>query len=172
MFGITGLDPFGLFHAVVGLIALVLGLAVIALDKGTDLHKRVGYGYVGAMFLLNATALAIYDLYGRVGPFHVAAVISLATVAAAFVPVMIRRPRKNWLRLHAEIMCWSYVGLVSAFIAEIAVRIPGSRLAPAAIASTAVGVAAGAALIYRLLPDAIRRTRRKMQEAAAPPALR
>ena len=40
--------------------------------------------YVLSMLLLNITALMIYDLYGRFGPFHVASVISLATIGAGF----------------------------------------------------------------------------------------
>lgn len=129
MFGVPGLDPFGLIHAALGLLALVLGLAVVLQRKGTRLHRGTGYAYVSAMLLLNATALAIYDLYGRFGPFHGAALISLATVAAALVPAITRRPKGKWLNLHAEIMCWSYVGLVSAFLAEVSVRLPGISIA-------------------------------------------
>jgi hypothetical protein len=43
------------------------------------------------MALLNGTPLAIYRLSGSVGPFHVAALFSLATVAAGVaVPVAAR----------------------------------------------------------------------------------
>ena len=61
------------------------------------------------MLLLNITALMIYDLDGRFGPFHVASVISSATIGAGFVPVYLRRPRAAWIHLHANFMCWSYV---------------------------------------------------------------
>lgn len=94
----------------------------------------------------------IYDLYGRFGPFHVASVISLATVGAGFVPVYLRRPSGAWLQLHATFRCWSYVGLVAAFVAEVAVRIPGVGFGSAAIASTVLVLAGGAILIHVRVP--------------------
>jgi uncharacterized membrane protein len=157
MLGIPGLDPFGLLHALFGLGALLLGLGVVLRRKGTAIHRRIGYAYVATMLLLNASALAIYDLYGGFGPFHVAALVSVATVGAALIPAITRRPKTGWLRLHAELMAWSYVGLVSAFFAEIAVRLPGVGVAAGAASATAIGVAGGAALIYRLLPRAVAR---------------
>ena len=45
------------------------------------------------MVLLNATALAIYRLTGSVGPFHVAALLSAATVAGGLGPA-VRRGRE------------------------------------------------------------------------------
>jgi uncharacterized membrane protein len=104
MFGIRGLDPFGLVHALLGVAALILGLAVLLRRKGTPVHRIMGRGYVLSLLLLNTTALMIYDLYGRFGPFHVASVISLATVSAGFVPVYLRRPRRAWMQLHATFM--------------------------------------------------------------------
>src|SRR5688572_29259986 len=125
MFGIRGLDPFGLVHALLGVAALILGLALLLRRKGTRVHRRIGQAYVLSMLLLNLTALMIYDLHGRFGPFHVASVISLATIGAGFAPVYLRRPQAAWLQLHAIFMCWSYVGLLAAFVAEVAVRVPG-----------------------------------------------
>ena len=152
MFGIRGLDPFGLAHALLGVAALILGLALLLGRKGTPVHRRIGQAYVLSMLLLNITALMIYDLYGRFGPFHVASVISLATVGAGFVPVYLRRPRAAWIHLHANFMCWSYVGLLAAFVSEVAVRIPGGGFGFAVIAATAIVVAGGAVLIHTRVP--------------------
>ena len=152
MFGIRGLDSFGLVHALWGIAALILGLAVLLRRKGTQAHRRIGQAYVLSMLLLNATALMIYDLQGRFGPFHVASVISLATVGAGFVPVYLRRPRAAWMQLHATFMCWSYVGLLAAFISEVAVRVPGIGFGAAVIASTVVVVVGGAILIHTRVP--------------------
>ena len=69
MFGIRGLDPFGLAHALLGVAALILGLALLLRRKGTPVHRRIGQAYVLSMLLLNITALMIYDLYGRSGRF-------------------------------------------------------------------------------------------------------
>jgi uncharacterized membrane protein len=152
MFGIRGLDPFGLVHALLGVAALILGLAVLARRKGTRVHRRIGQGYVLSMLSLNVTAVMIYDLYGRFGPFHVASVISLATIGAGFVPVYFRRPRVAWMELHATFMCWSYVGLLAAFVSEVAVRVPGIGFGSAVIAATVIIVAGGAILIHTRVP--------------------
>jgi uncharacterized membrane protein len=152
MFGIRGLDPFGLVHALLGVSALVFGLAVLLRRKGTRVHRRIGQGYVWSMLSLNATALMIFDLYGRFGPFHVASIISLATVGAGFVPMYLRRPPAGWMQLHATFMCWSYVGLLAAFVSEVAVRVPGIGFGPAIIAATVLVVAGGAVLIHIRVP--------------------
>ena len=152
MFGIRGLDPFGLVHALLGVAALILGLAVLLRRKGTRVHRQIGQGYVLSMLLLNATALMIYDIHGRFGPFHVASALSLATVGAGFVPVYLRRPRRAWMLRHATFMCWSYVGLLAAFVSEVAVRVPGVGFGSAVIAATRVVVAGGAVLIHTRVP--------------------
>jgi uncharacterized membrane protein len=162
MFGIRGLDPLGLLHALLGVAALILGLAVLLQPKGTDVHRRIGLSYVFSMLLLNATALMIYDMYGRFGPFHVASVISLTTVAAGFVPVYLRRPQAAWMQLHGTFMCWSYVGLLAAFVSEIAVRVPGVGFGPAVIVATVVVVAGGAILIHTRVPRTVMKVARRL----------
>ena len=49
-------------------------------------------------------------------------------------------------------MCWSYVGLVAAFVSEVAVRVPGVGFGYVVVVATAVVVAGGAVLIYRRVP--------------------
>lgn len=157
MFGIRGLDAFGLVHALLGIAALLFGLVVVLRRKGTRAHRRTGQAYVLSMLFLNVTGLMIYDLYGRFGPFHVAAAISLATVVAGFVPVYLRRPRMSWMAVHAIFMGWSYVGLLAAFISEIAVRVPGVRFGTAVIVTTALVMAGGALLIHTRVPKIVSR---------------
>jgi uncharacterized membrane protein len=152
VFGIRGLTPFGLVHALLGVSALLLGLAVLSRRKGSRVHRRIGQAYVVSMLLLNATALMIYHLFGRFGPFHVAAVISLATIGAGFVPVYLRRPRGAWMELHATFMCWSYVGLLAAFASEIAARVPAIGFGAGVVAATVLIVAGGAMLIHTRVP--------------------
>jgi uncharacterized membrane protein len=159
MLGIHDLDPFGLFHAAFGVIALMLGMGVLTLTKGTSTHRRIGIGYVASMVLLNITALWIFDLTGRFGPFHVAALVSLATLAAGYIPARQRRSH-DWIALHGTFMAWSYVGLVAAFIAEIAVRIPGVGFSTGVIAATVMTVAGGALLIHTQVPRLAHRARR------------
>ena len=155
MFGIPGLDPFGLVHAAFGMASVVLGLGVGLLPKGSAAHRRLGLLYAVSMLLLNVTALAIYDLFGGFGPFHGLALVSLATLAAGIIPLWLRRP--GWVHYHAHFMTWSYAGVVAAFIAEIASRIPGvgllwGTLLPMALVMTITGL-----LVRRRVPAAIAR---------------
>lgn len=152
MLGVPGLDPIGLVHALFASGALVLGLSVLLGRKGTRRHRRLGRLYLLAMVLLNATALMIYDLFGGFGPFHWGVFLSVAMLGAGFVPVFMRRPRESWTRLHATFMCWSYLGLVAAFLSEIAVRVPGLGFGPAVIAATGVTVIVGGMLIHTRVP--------------------
>lgn len=117
------MDYLGITHTLTAISALALGPAVFVRKKGTRLHKRLGYGYVASMLLLNATALMIYDLFDGFGIFHYAALLSLATLCMGFIPAFLRRPR-NWLEWHYMGMTWSYVGLSAAALAETLTRLP------------------------------------------------
>lgn len=160
MFGIAGLDPFGLVHAGIGCAALVCGLVVLRRAKGSASHRVWGAAYVAAMLLLNASALAIYDFNGRLNTFHVLALGSLATLAAGWIPALVRRPGSRWRHHHAMNMAWSYAGLVAAFAAEIVTRIPAFRHGP--MFGAAVGgasllvIGCGALLIHRHVPRLVR----------------
>lgn len=155
MFAIPGLDPLGFLHALFGLAALGCGLAVVANRKGTRRHRRLGYAYVTSMLLLNGTAFAIYDLYGRFGPFHMAGLVSLATLGGGVIPAVLRR--RWWMETHAYFMAWSYVGLVAAFLAEIAVRLPRVGIGRAVFAGLVVAVGVGAILIHTRVPRILAR---------------
>jgi uncharacterized protein (DUF2141 family)/uncharacterized membrane protein len=156
MLGIPGLDWFGAMHAAFGLAALALGLGVVLLPKGTALHRRIGLLYAATMLVLNATALAIYDLFGGFGVFHWLALVSLGTLAAGVLPVWLRRPR-DWLELHARFMSWSYAGLVAAFFAEIGARLPGVGFTMAVLVPTIGVMLAAAVLIHVRVPRVIAR---------------
>ena len=65
----------------------------------TNLHIKIGYTYAISMLILNVTALMIYDLFGGFGPFHVFAVISLATLIAGLIPAYLKKPEGKWLEM-------------------------------------------------------------------------
>ena len=160
LFGIPGLDPFGLAHAALGFAALALGLVVIARSKGSAAHRLWGVAYAVAMVLLNGSALAMYEVTGGPNMLHGFAVISLATLVAGWVPALTRRPAGRWYARHAVYMAWSYVGLVAAFTAEVAVRLPfggPGRIFVVAGMSGLVAAVLGTVLIRRLMPEAVAR---------------
>ena len=112
----------GQVHLLSALAALGCGAGVLLRKKGTPSHRRLGYAYTCAMVTPNATALGIYRLFHAWGPFHWLALLSLASVAAGVFTARRRRP--GWPVRHARLMAGSYIGLVAAAAAEIAVRVP------------------------------------------------
>jgi uncharacterized membrane protein len=131
------MPPLGLTHTGAAIAALVAGAAVLLTRKGTRRHRQMGWAYVVSMFVLNVTALLIYRLFGRFGPFHAGAVFSLVTVLAGTAAALgARRVRHNAvdraraLERHYQWMTWSYVGLVAAAVSETATRMPALRPRP------------------------------------------
>ncbi|NOT76529.1 MAG: DUF2306 domain-containing protein [Cyclobacteriaceae bacterium] len=131
-------SPIGFIHLLSALVAIVLGTMVMTMRKGTRTHRRLGYSYVIAMLILNITALMIYRLFGRFGPFHVASVLSLLTLLMGIIPALIRKPKNTWLWYHMAGMYYSTIGLYSAFVSEVAVRIPGAPFFAVVTISTVV----------------------------------
>jgi uncharacterized membrane protein len=142
------MDRLGIAHTALACIALALGAIVVLRRKADRLHRTTGHLYVASMLATNITALNIYDLFGQFGPFHAAAIVSLATVIAGMVPAVIRLPRSTWFETHAYFMSWSYVGLVAAAAAEAAVRLPAVPFGPAAFVATLLITMIGALLIH------------------------
>jgi uncharacterized membrane protein len=136
-------------HIGTAISALIFGLGVVLLHKGTRLHKQLGYAYFFNMLGLNLSAFFVYQLTGHFGPFHGAALVSLITLFAGFITAYLRLPRDSWLELHYEFMNWSYVGLIAAGISEAAVRIPSSPFWPAVAVSMLIVFLLGGALIAR-----------------------
>lgn len=117
-------DESGLVHLISSLAALLFGTWALAATKGTRLHKRVGYAYVASMIVVNATAFSIYRLFHGFGPFHIAALISSATLVAGMAPVLFRKYMPMWKRYHVAFMYYSVIGLYAAFVSEVVVRFP------------------------------------------------
>ncbi len=117
----------GLFHAICGTLALLLGAIIFLTVKGTRAHVRVGWSYAAIMLCLNGSALAIYHLTGRFNLFHILALFSLITLLVGLVQAINRRRWPNWLWRHYHYMAWSYVGLLAATCNEAFVRVPTLR---------------------------------------------
>ena len=109
----------GTLHVVFAIMALIIGAAVAFRRKGDQMHRILGYFYAISLFLVNVSALSVYEEAVGMGPFHVLAVISLVTLISGFIPAFLHRPVSRWLILHAYFMSWSYVGLVAAGVAQI-----------------------------------------------------
>lgn len=121
------MSTIGVIHTIFSVVALIAGTSVVMMQKGTRWHRTLGHVYLTSMLALNISALFIYRLFGRFGPFHALAIYSLIILAVGMVPVFTRRPKKSWLKWHAAAISGSYVGLVAAFFAEITSRLPGTE---------------------------------------------
>lgn len=127
------LSAVGAVHLIFAFIALAVGLFVVLMRKGTRIHRTLGHIYFSSMLGLNITALCIYRLFGGFGVFHFLALVSLAGILSGIGFAVLRRPRDSWLKGHRASMLWSYAGLLAAFTAEIAVRVPNVRFWPAVV---------------------------------------
>ncbi len=136
-----------LLHVVSAMVALVLGATVLLLRKGNSRHRLLGQVYFGSMLILNLTALLIYRLFGGFGLFHVAAVISLATVIAGVLGVRRRKP--GWVDRHYYWMTFSYVGLLAGAASEAATRLPQAPFWWAVALASLVILVGGALIIFR-----------------------
>jgi uncharacterized membrane protein len=113
-----------IIHTACGFLALALGVVVLLNDKGTRFHRKVGWTYWLVMLVLNVTAFRIYHLTGHWNIFHIFAVLSLATLSAGLIPVLLRKQLRNWLALHYTYMAWSYAGLLAATSNELFAHVP------------------------------------------------
>ncbi len=117
-------NELGLIHLIFSIVSLATGTLVLGLSKGSKTHKKLGYLYSGSMLIVLITAFGMYNLFGAWGIFHWSAVISTLTLALGLIPILRKRPRKNYISLHFSFMYWSVIGLYGAFMAETFVRLP------------------------------------------------
>jgi uncharacterized membrane protein len=167
------MSPLGAFHFIVACFAIVAGAVVILSGpKGTRRHRQLGWTYVTAMLLTNATALMIYGLFGGFGPFHVAAIMSLISLTGGVLSIRsARRARLRgqlWLRAHRIEghywwICFSYVGLIAALASETITRVPALRAFSGGPGVTfAIAVGGATAVVFAVGTWAIMSQRRRL----------
>lgn len=127
----------GAIHFSAAVASVVLGAAVLGQGpKGGRRHRQVGWTYVLAMLTVNATAFMLYGLFGGFGPFHAAAVVSLAGLVAGVLAARGAKRaraanqgfrRSHRVELHYWWMTFSYVGLIAALASEAITRLPATR---------------------------------------------
>ncbi|MFZ1806499.1 MAG: DUF2306 domain-containing protein [Cyclobacteriaceae bacterium] len=140
----------GLVHVLTAIAAMVVGVWILIIRKGTRIHRLLGYFYFYLMLALNGTAFMLYGLFGTFGPFHVAAVASLITVLLGIVPAIRRKP--GWLFRHLTYMYYSIVGLYAAFVSETLTRIPQSPFFTTVIFASIATVIFGILIFKKMKP--------------------
>lgn len=116
----------GLVHFISGIIALITGTTVLLLKKATKLHIWLGYVYVISMIILLISSFMIYRLFDGWGIFHYASIVSTVSIIIGILPAVFLKHKSYWSKWHLKAMYWSVVGLWSAFVAEMSIRIPES----------------------------------------------
>ena len=109
-------------HVVAALSALLAGVAVLLLRKGTPTHRAMGTVYALALVLVDAAALSLHR-ENVFGVFHALAVASLVTVAVGLSPLLLGKRSPRVIATHAFCMTWSYVGLAAAGCGQLAVGV-------------------------------------------------
>jgi len=157
----------GTAHIALAVASLTLGAMVFLQPKGGRRHRLLGRLYAGALVLVNVSALLVYEESSGPGPFHVLALVSLATLSAGLVPALLRRPGGSWLEAHAYFMSWSYVGLVAAGVAQVGTMVAGPGALPVVLPSVLV-VLVGALLIHGRVPRVLSGFARKEVRPGGP----
>lgn len=111
---------FGTVHFSLAILCIISGALAIYNQKRSAKHKLPGYVYVVSLLLVNLSALFVFVDSNQFGLFHYLAIISLVTLCAGFIPALTRKPGSTWVNRHAYFMGWSYLGLLSAGIGQIA----------------------------------------------------
>ena len=126
-------SPLGYLHLVAASLSLILGAFQLIRPRRDQLHRRVGYTYVGAMVVNNVTALTVYQFTGGFNIFHALAIYSLFSIGMALQPMLVSPRPWQWRRKHYMWTAWSYAGLSAAAVTEFLVRVihvPGWLSAP------------------------------------------
>lgn len=135
----------GWLHVGAAAVALVAGASVFAFQKGTRRHVLVGRVFGVGMLLVNLPALLLYEASGTLGPFHLLALISLATLTAGLAPLLLGHRGRGHVARHGVFMSWSYVGLVAAGLAQLGNGLYGGG---AVLVVTSIVVAIGGVTIH------------------------
>lgn len=89
------------FHILVALAALVLGAVQFCMKKGTPLHKRIGWVWVGLMVGVSLSSFFIHELrlWGRYSPIHLLSVWTLLSlgIAVYFARIGNIKQHKIWM---------------------------------------------------------------------------
>ena len=144
-------------HLGAALAALVAGLAVLLVPKGTPTHRAVGSAYVVALVLVNVAALSLHR-EAAFGVFHALAIASLLTIGAALAPLLLGKRSRAAIAFHAFCMTWSYAGLVAAGCGQLSVargQDPAAWVVPSVILTV---LTVGGFVIASRVPSIVDRT--------------
>lgn len=116
-------------HALPGLIALILGGVVLLSKKGTKIHKKRGYVWLGLMILISLTAIFIQEINpGSYSLIHLLIPWTIFSIIFGIFAIKKFKVTKNkiWKASHQ----WTMIGLFfgALVIAGAFTLVPGRML--------------------------------------------
>ncbi len=108
-----------LLHTASAILAILSGLAILMLRKGTTKHRRIGKVYVTsivAMCFLSWFIRKIND--GAFSIFHLISIQTLLFVTAGLAFLRLRASTRHWYVWRLRFMLYSYVTLVVTGITQ------------------------------------------------------
>lgn len=109
-------------HVAAAMLALVVGVVIFLLPKGTGFHRALGWTWVSSMIVVAATSVAmIVDLKTGVNALHVFTAVTVVSLWAGLTGI-----RRGDVRQHAGSMMGLYVG--GLIVAGVFAFIPGRTM--------------------------------------------
>ena len=93
-------------HAIVALLAVVMGGAQLAMPKGTPLHRALGFLWVTGMTFVAISGLFIHTLK-LIGPFSPIHLLSFVVLVSLWIAI--RAARAGNITTHRKVMVSLYV---------------------------------------------------------------
>lgn len=119
---IANLTLMGTIHAALALLCIVIGTIQLLRPKYGPGHRARGYAFVYGMLMVDGAAMLLYRFTGGFNAFHVGAIVNLAAITAAMIPMLMSPRPPAWKQLHYHFMSWGFVGLMAAATTELIVR--------------------------------------------------
>ncbi len=126
MHTIASVSPFVWAHLLTVLPAALLGTWLMAMRKGTAMHRLLGRLYLGLMAL---TACLSFTISAQVGPTwlgHVGWIHGLSVLVLVTVPLAYRAARRGQIQQHRTLMLGLYLGGI--WLAGLLAFAPGRLL--------------------------------------------
>lgn len=106
-------------HTATAVIAILCGLLIVLLRKGSSTHRTIGRVYtvsILAMVILSVPIRQVND--GAFSIFHLISIQTAILVAAGLSMLVLRARIRQWYVWHARFMLYSYVTLLVTGIAQ------------------------------------------------------
>ena len=93
------------FHAILAMIAIILGGIQLSMKKGGTIHKLLGRIWIGIMMFVAITSFFIHEikLWGAYSPIHLLSLLTIFTLGVGIYYVRVGNVKR-----HKQIMIATY----------------------------------------------------------------